>query len=804
MEIFMKLDITEIATKFDKAKPYGGNKLLCLCPWHEDRNQSLIVSIETKKNSGEEYVVAVCLAGCGNKDGKKKRISNRRLQELGLNLHLRQTIKYKKYKDDDGNTLVMPIDNELLDFHRPEDRPHLDWWVYHNVNGRTLGWVIRKEDEHGKHYYPKTVWRNPAGEYFSQSKWWQKPMPLYITAPYDIKTFNNDFLFIHEGEKAVEGGVSATYDEDGLLHTFKSSTHITWPKGTPNWSDADWSFVKSHEWQKIILMPDNDNAGIECMLHIAQHLLDEYGLKNIYMFDVAATGLPKKWDMGDLGSALTAKISPDDLEKMRMPFLEALNKSLEKPLDLQRSNDEWVYIEKGGVFWNDTQRTFYTREEYGLTMLKTGRHANPSQAVYDFVRNTNNTQTNQIIFAPQEKERVFSKNDTTYFNSYQPWDVDPIPCAETEIQWFIDHINYLCNGDELHSKQIIEYLAYIVQAPGRKLKWCLILLGKEGCGKSTIRKILEFIFGKAEENGYVKMLEKEDITDRFNSWKLSTLIAVVEEITFDADYDKSMNSVDKLKVLVTEETMTIEKKGIDKMTMPNPMNFILFSNKLKVFPIKKDARRWFIIKFNGDVKEPEYYKQLYTTINSGGALRVMYYLKHTVDLSNFNPDEAPAKTEAFHELSEETGTTRAFQYMTNKWDQSMPPFANTMHSALVCPAHLETYFAQSQKQHALTQNIIIDWIRHMGGKSVVQLYNWCGQRPVIWAMNDYEHYASIGQKVKEHYLEPRWEYGKCGWYDKEDVSLTQQALDMMIEKQINSANNEENNVATLNAIKKGK
>ena len=57
------MNINDVAPSFEGAKITGPNKLTCKCPLHDDRKNSLIVSVD-KDKEGREWVNAHCFAHC--------------------------------------------------------------------------------------------------------------------------------------------------------------------------------------------------------------------------------------------------------------------------------------------------------------------------------------------------------------------------------------------------------------------------------------------------------------------------------------------------------------------------------------------------------------------------------------------------------------------------------------------------------------------------------------------------------------------------------------------------------------------
>lgn len=135
--------------------------------------------------------------------------------------------------------------------------------------------VARYETADGKEIAP---WSKPNGHWEMKSA--EKPRPLYgnlnILAP-------RKFLLV-EGEKCV----------DHLARLNPSRTPITWPGGAQAWKHADWSQL---EFADVLLFPDHDVPGFDCMDAIAAHL-QQFGVK-VSIIGHRDMDLPKGWDIAD-------------------------------------------------------------------------------------------------------------------------------------------------------------------------------------------------------------------------------------------------------------------------------------------------------------------------------------------------------------------------------------------------------------------------------------------------------------------------------------------------------------------------
>ena len=91
----------------------------------------------------------------------------------------------------------------------------------------------------------------------------------------------------------------------------------------------------------------------------------------------------------------------------------------------------------------------------------------------------------------------------------------------------VDHILYLCDGDRNAAKHLIDWLAFNVQFPERKIKHA-VLLGSahQGTGKSMLIDVMRQILGSKNTNS----IGIKDIANGKQNWLVNRVFIAVEEV----------------------------------------------------------------------------------------------------------------------------------------------------------------------------------------------------------------------------------------------------------------------------------
>jgi putative DNA primase/helicase len=164
-------------------------------------------------------------------------------------------------------------------------------WAYKDVDGAVLGYVARYDTDHGKEIRCWT-WgkrgKQPEGWGCGH---WAKQRPLYGLD--ELARRPDDWVLVVEGEKTA----------DAARELLPSYVVISWPGGANAAHSAEWKPVAG---RKVLLWPDADTPGIECMDKLAALLADPKGLAcHVRIVDPLKTSdnptdeIPPGWDLAN-------------------------------------------------------------------------------------------------------------------------------------------------------------------------------------------------------------------------------------------------------------------------------------------------------------------------------------------------------------------------------------------------------------------------------------------------------------------------------------------------------------------------
>lgn len=149
-----------------------------------------------------------------------------------------------------------------------------------------------------------------------------------------------------------------------------------------------------------------------------------------------------------------------------------------------------------------------------------------------------------------------------------------------------------CGQRERVFHTMLCWMAHNVQRPGVKIRWCPIIKGTEGDGKSTIGSVMEAAMGDAN----VIRVGPDVVSNQggFTDWAHGHALIVLEEIYVEGK--ERWKIVNALKPIVTNNAITINGKGDKPKKVINTANQLALTNRNDAVPMNSaQDRRWLVI-----------------------------------------------------------------------------------------------------------------------------------------------------------------------------------------------------------------
>lgn len=294
------VDIVELASRYVQLKKRG-SEYVGLCKFHNDTTEPGNFMV-----NGQKQVWACFACGEQEKHGADAIGLLQSLEGIDFNEACRRLLngsgtqppqkpiaQRELTKPPPRITCAPPEDVPPAPLHHKQYGDPAGTWTYRTETGALLGYVCRWDTPEGKEYRCITWGQQgnaPAGwerKHFHDAQGLRPIYGLDRLAQHPAKQ-----VIITEGEKAA----------DAAQRLFPGMVAVTWPGGANAIARVDWSPLRN---RKVVLWPDNDDPGIECMAKLARTLAaictEIKGLR--------VTDMPAGWDAADYDPALGDALS---------------------------------------------------------------------------------------------------------------------------------------------------------------------------------------------------------------------------------------------------------------------------------------------------------------------------------------------------------------------------------------------------------------------------------------------------------------------------------------------------------------
>ncbi len=258
--------------------------------------------------------------------------------------------------------------------------------------------------------------------------------------------------------------------------------------------------------------------------------------------------------------------------------------------------NNWIYVNSHTGYMNIKTCGIHKSESFNLENGKfipvgeSGSKPSASKYVSDngFV-----DKVDAIAYLPGVDESLVDLEGRTLFNVFNP---SSLPVQSTEftdkgleaIDTIKKHVKFICGNDE-DTDILLQWLAFQIQHPGKRILWAPVIQSIQGVGKSFFGELLRACLGDRN----VGTVSPTQVTSDFNGWATNVCVNVLEELRVKGH--NRYEATNALKPLITDRMIQINEKGVKPYMTYNTANYMCFTNYKDALPLDGDDRRWWVI-----------------------------------------------------------------------------------------------------------------------------------------------------------------------------------------------------------------
>lgn len=285
--------------------------------------------------------------------------------------------------------------------------------------------------------------------------------------------------------------------------------------------------------------------------------------------------------------------SPVSVETVRKA-LKSKGKKEKKDESIYPWAEPYVYAADEDRFFNLSSRVAWTRTAFdaAFNRLLVSEDGGPVSAARVALESAKIPHVEGVRYLPGA-EPVFNLNGLPYANSYNPDEgaVVPMGMSPADLKarsMFARHLQTLI-PDPDDCRTFIDFLTFVVQNPGKRLNFAIILRGVEGDGKSFFRGLMQLVLGPNN----CSSVQGTYLEEKFTGWAEGSQLCFIEEIKMHGV--SGYETMNKFKEYVTNDMVTIRKMHRVPYSAPNVTSYIMLTNYQDALPISVEDTRYYPI-----------------------------------------------------------------------------------------------------------------------------------------------------------------------------------------------------------------
>lgn len=384
-----------------------------------------------------------------------------------------------------------------------------------------------------------------------------------------------------------------------------------------------------------------------------EQLFDE-GVKRIAVVGPLLGQLERKSLMVALQDALGGRGM-----KMPMPDIKRAVRDLELEAAKTTGIPLWLkglcYVTATNVFYRHTTGRSFAPEVLDLVYSapQIGEDKPPRPRDYAVQIATIPVVENLRYSPSRGEKRFFEEDRVPYLNTYRACYAPADPNgAERAGDLFKRQVCHLIAEPE-YRRLFIDFFAYLVQHPGKKIRWAPVVQSVQGAGKTYFFKAMSEVLGRLNV-GLVP--PHVVIEDKQNDWAEGSQLVCLEEIRVVGSNRHAV--MDKLKGPVADDFIPLRGMAKAVRKVHNETNYIMFTNYQDALAISDTDRRYFVVHSPmqtladvADIGGDAWFDELYGDLRDNpGGLRA--FLEAWTIGAEFKPDGRAPVTPYMHMLIE--------------------------------------------------------------------------------------------------------------------------------------------------------
>ena len=414
--------------------------------------------------------------------------------------------------------------------------------------------------------------------------------------------------------------------------------------------------------------------------------------------------------------------------------------------------DSVVYIMERDRYFDLSTHSEYKKEAIDFKYARYFKKMSCSQFIK---KNPNRKVVEDWLYDPKQYEatkgkKIVEYKNKLYLNSYEPNDLVPEMGDTKLLHKLLDHY---FNGQDKYKNQFLDWWAYMIQHPGEKVRYALILHTTFfQVGKGSIWRAMKQTFGSHN----AIEIDVGQAIDKSKGYLTNSQLVLIDEMQSAGDFNEKMKLLNHLKRIITEASISSRALFIDYKIVKSCTNYILFTNHKDALSLPPNEVRYWVFMSDRERMKNEFYEEYHKWLDDGGAKAILYELKDRTISEDFKPKGIAPFTPFNKEMSS-AGAHPLSRTLKALFDEQERPFEEEIE--IISSMQVFDFLKAHRLLGHSRINDVKTALEFIGGRYLGQVR--VRQRieghdkiikPTLYIIRNHQKYDGMqGQDIAEHY-----------------------------------------------------
>ena len=341
-----------------------------------------------------------------------------------------------------------------------------------------------------------------------------------------------------------------------------------------------------------------------------------------------------------------------------------------------------------------------------------------------------------FAYQPQTEERFVYVEKKLMVNIYEKHDMEPDPKADTDL--YFDGLLPHVIPHETERNHFLDWNAYILQNPGKKIRHALIMQSDEfQLGKGSLYDVMRDILGKVN----AKKIELDQALDKGKGYLINSMMTLIDEAKSSGKWEEKQRLINTLKTIITEGSVGIRQLYKEYGEQDTCTNYWINTNHRDAFALPfNEVRYW--VYFSDAKRNDRLLKEFHDARYNHNLSAGVYAALLDRNVSKFDALGVAPHT-IYRDMMCKAADRPVNDFIRDNFEQGVHPFDRD----LLTTVELLDYLKKVPRVKVTRENDVANALKLIGGKRVrgCPVKN-VGSHVNIWIIRNHDSYKNLTAK----------------------------------------------------------